>query len=177
MSDTKLVEVFSNNLYSITINSNVCVCVCAALHTMTISSSAHHTWQINVSDFHQYLGAEWRICGATYRRLIRGPRYEDPLVALCILGVEAVQDVAGLLLVQEGQQEVIVILFPALFWLPVGSQHQLLWKSDHLSSHTFTPRYAARALHTDTKPTTQRRGWSRFRQYTDNVAQNVSLSA
>lgn len=64
--------------------------------------------------------------GLAYRRLVRGPRYEDPLITLCILGVEAVQGVAGLLVVQEGKEEAIIVLVPALFWLSVGPQHQLL---------------------------------------------------
>lgn len=72
----------------------------------------------------------------SYWRLVRRPGYEDPLVALCILGVEAVQDVAGLLVIEERKQEGIIVLVPALFWLPVGPQHQLLWKPDHYSSHT-----------------------------------------
>lgn len=83
--------------------------------------------------------SEWRVCGMAYWRLVRRPWYEDPLVALCILGVEAVKDVAGLLVVQERKQEVIIILVPALFRLSVGPQHQLLWKSDHYSSHTLPP--------------------------------------
>lgn len=68
-------------------------------------------------------------CGSrsgAYRRLVGGPRYEDPLVTLCVLGVEAVEDVAGLQVVQEGQQEAVVVLVPALFGLSVGPQHQLL---------------------------------------------------
>lgn len=64
--------------------------------------------------------------GQAYRRLVGGPRYEDPLITLCILGVEAVQGVAGLLVVQEGKEEAIIVLVPALFWLSVGPQHQLL---------------------------------------------------
>ena len=63
----------------------------------------------------------------SYWRLVRRPRDEDPLVALCILGVEAVQDVAGLLVVQERKQEVVVVQVPALVRLPAGTQHQLLW--------------------------------------------------
>lgn len=65
-------------------------------------------------------------CTEAYRRQVGGPGYEDPLVPLGILRVQAVKDVAGLLVVQEGQQEAIVVLVPALLWLSVGPQHQLL---------------------------------------------------
>lgn len=61
-----------------------------------------------------------------YRGLVRGPRDEDPLITLCIVGVEAIQDVAGLLVVQEGKQEAIIVQVPALFRLSVGPQDQLL---------------------------------------------------
>lgn len=62
----------------------------------------------------------------SYWRLIRRPRDENPLVTQCILGVQTVQDVAGLLVVQERKQEVIIVLVPVVLWLCVGPQHQLL---------------------------------------------------
>ena len=61
-----------------------------------------------------------------YRRLVRRPGYEDPLIALGVLSVQAIQDVAGLQLVQQGQQDTVIVLVPALLHLPVGPQHQLL---------------------------------------------------
>lgn len=103
------------------------------------------------------LCAQSRICGRSYWGLVRRPWYEDPLVALCILGVKAVQDVAGLLVVQERKQEVIIILVPAFFGLSVGPQHQLLWKSEQYSSHTLTPPIwsAPFAEHIDTYRSSQ----------------------
>lgn len=64
--------------------------------------------------------------GVSYWRLIWRPGNKDPLVALSILGVKAVQDVAGLLVVQEGKQKSVIVLVPAFLWFSAGPEHQLL---------------------------------------------------
>ena len=61
----------------------------------------------------------------TYWRLVRRPGDEDPLVSLGILGVEAVQDVARLLVVQQRKYEVVIVLVPALCRLSECPKHQL----------------------------------------------------
>lgn len=63
-----------------------------------------------------------------HRGAVRGPGDEEPLVALGVLAVQAVQDVAGLLLVQQGQHQGVVVGVPAPGQLFVGSQHELLCK-------------------------------------------------
>lgn len=63
-----------------------------------------------------------------HRGAVGGPRDEKPLVALGILAVQAVQHVAWLLLVQQGQHEGIVVSVPAPGQLFVSSQHELFWK-------------------------------------------------
>lgn len=63
---------------------------------------------------------------STHWRLVRRPGDEDPLVSLSVLRVQAVEDVAGLLRCEQRQQELVVILVPALRWLSTPVQHQLL---------------------------------------------------
>lgn len=58
--------------------------------------------------------------------MVRRPGDEDPLIALSVLRVQPVQDVAGLLGVQQWKQEVVVVAVPALRRLSVCPQHQLL---------------------------------------------------
>lgn len=50
----------------------------------------------------------------TYWWLVRWPGDEDPLISLCILGVQTVEDVARLLRCEQRKQEVIVVFVPAL---------------------------------------------------------------
>ena len=63
-----------------------------------------------------------------HRGAVRGPGDEEPLVALGVLAVQAVQHVARLLLIQQGKHEGIVVSVPAPGQLFVGSQHKLFWK-------------------------------------------------
>lgn len=63
-----------------------------------------------------------------HRGAVRGPGDEEPLVALGVLAVQAVQHIARLLLVQQGQHEGIIVSVPAPGQLFVGSQHELFWK-------------------------------------------------
>lgn len=63
-----------------------------------------------------------------HRGAVGGPGDEEPLVALGVLAVQAVQHVARLLLIQQGQHEGIVVSVPAPGQLFVGSQHELFWK-------------------------------------------------
>lgn len=63
-----------------------------------------------------------------YRGVVRGPGDEEPLVALGVLAVQAIQHIARLLLIQQGQHEGIVVHVPAPGQLFVRSQNELLWK-------------------------------------------------
>lgn len=58
--------------------------------------------------------------------MVRGPGDEDPLVSLCILGVQAIQDVARLLRREQREQALVVVFVPAVSRLSEGIQHQLL---------------------------------------------------
>lgn len=48
-----------------------------------------------------------------HRGAVGGPGDEEPLVALGVLAVQAVQDVAGLLLIQQGQHKGVIVSVPA----------------------------------------------------------------
>lgn len=86
-------------------------------------------------------------CGA-HRGAVGGPGDEEPLIALGILAVQAVQHVARLLLVQQGQHKGVVVSIPAPGQLFVGSQHKLFWKEmekvvlDESKAHLAAPRGA-----------------------------------
>lgn len=87
-----------------------------------------------------------------HRGAVGGPGDEEPLVALGVLAVQAVQHVARLLLVQQGQHEGVVVGIPAPGQLFVGSQHELFWKektekvalAEGKAQHTLQHREAAR---------------------------------
>lgn len=79
-------------------------------------------------------GEKYRSCSYTYcsyRRLVRRPGQEDPLVSLSVSGVQAVEDVAGFLRREQRKQKRIVIFVPALLWFSVPVQHQLLCRQKH----------------------------------------------
>lgn len=89
-----------------------------------------------------------------HRGAVRGPGDEEPLVALGVLAVQAVQDVAGLLLIQQGQHEGVIVSVPAPRQLLVGSQHELLCKEntakvvlDESKAHLAGPRGSSLRVH------------------------------
>lgn len=63
----------------------------------------------------------------THGGAVRRPGEEEPLEALGVLGVQAVEQVAGLLGVQERQHGPVIVLLPAAHRLPRRSQRELLW--------------------------------------------------
>lgn len=63
-----------------------------------------------------------------HRGVIRGPGDKEPLVALGVLAVQAVQHIARLLLVQQGQHKGIIVHVPTPGQLLVRPQNELFWK-------------------------------------------------
>lgn len=59
----------------------------------------------------------------THRRVVWGPGQEDPLVALVVGGVQAVEQVGGHVVLQQRQDIGVVLLVPLLTCLPGSPQH------------------------------------------------------
>lgn len=74
------------------------------------------------------LQAVW--AGFSYSGDVRRPGQEDPLIALVVGGVQPVEDVAGHVVLQEGQHQGIILGVPLLRCFPGSVHRQLLWKAD-----------------------------------------------
>ncbi len=51
--------------------------------------------------------------GVSYRRVVRWPGDEDPLVSQAVGGVQAEQDITGQLFIQRRKQKSIIVFLPA----------------------------------------------------------------
>lgn len=70
----------------------------------------------------------------SYRGLVWSVGQEDPLVALVVGRVQPVENVAGHLVLQQGQHQGIKLLVPLLGGPLGGAQGQLLWRTKTMFS-------------------------------------------
>lgn len=91
----------------------------------------------------------WAGVPRTHGRIVGRPGEEEPLKALGVLRVQAVEQIARLLGVQQRQHGPVVVLVPAAHQLPRGTQHELLWgqrPGEPRSSHLLSPPRTADLL-------------------------------
>ena len=94
----------------------------------------------------------------THRGALRGPGQEQPLVALGVGGVQAVEQVAWHALVQQGQHVGVVLLVEPLTHQPGLPQHQLFWRVTwwHARTHTHAHTHTHTHTHTNRVQTNRR---------------------